>query len=255
MSPHRPAKWMFVLLASACSVLGQTPPPGGARPLDVIVLDQSRLPVPGAEVEIALGNQPTATVFSDQSGCTVFPLRKPGRYTIRVSKAGFETAAVPDFAWDEAAPASLEVTLMAAGTKESIEVHAEASAVALPPRRVPVSARTRHRHRRVRSVSPYRYRRERQLLSDSVPGGVWGVSRRESSRKLYFSHGFDYELRKTFGSHASVSVQPEKDRRIQCLYPSRLDRFRHRTLQLHRDCFRQMEYLSPTFALRRFCNS
>ena len=37
---------------------------------------------------------------------------------------------MPDFAWDEAAPASLEVTLMAAGTKESIEVHAEASAVA-----------------------------------------------------------------------------------------------------------------------------
>src|ERR1039457_4508573 len=43
MSPHMPGKWMFVLLASACSVLGQTPPPGGARPLDVIVLDQSRL--------------------------------------------------------------------------------------------------------------------------------------------------------------------------------------------------------------------
>ena len=129
MSPHMPAKWIFVLLASACSVLGQTPPPGGARPLDVIVLDQSRLPVPGAEVEIALGNQSIATVFSDQSGRTVFPLPKPGRYTIRVSKAGFETAAVPDFAWDEAAPASLEVTLMAAGTKESIEVHAEASAV------------------------------------------------------------------------------------------------------------------------------
>ena len=130
MSPHMPGKWMFVLLASACSVLGQTPPPGGARPLDVIVLDQSRLPVPGAEVEIALGNQSIATVFSDQSGRTVFPPRKPGRYTIRVSKAGFETAAVPDFAWDGAAPASLEVTLMAAGTKESIEVHAEASAVA-----------------------------------------------------------------------------------------------------------------------------
>ena len=98
MSPHMPAKWIFVLLASACSVLGQTPPPGGARPLDVIVLDQSRLPVPGAEVEIALGNQSIATVFSDQSGSTVFPLPKPGRYTIRVSKAGFETAAVPDFA-------------------------------------------------------------------------------------------------------------------------------------------------------------
>src|ERR1035441_7051951 len=129
MSPHMPGKWMFVLLASACSVLGQAPPPEGARPLDVIVLDQSRLPVPGAEVEIALGNQSIATVFSDRSGRSVFPLQKAERYTIRVSKAGFETAAVPDFAWDEAAPPSLEVTLMAAGTKESIEVHAEASAV------------------------------------------------------------------------------------------------------------------------------
>src|ERR1035438_2160040 len=129
MSPHVPGKWMFVLLASACSVLGQTPPPEGARPLDVIVLDQSRLPVPGAEVDIALGNQSIATVFSDQSGRSVFPLRKAERYTIRVSKAGFETGAVPDFAWDEAAPPSLEVTLMAAGTNESIEVHAEASAM------------------------------------------------------------------------------------------------------------------------------
>jgi hypothetical protein len=60
----------------------------------------------------------------------VFPLRKPERYTIRVEKAGFETVAVSDFAWDEAAPASLEVTLMAAGIKEGVEVHAEASAVA-----------------------------------------------------------------------------------------------------------------------------
>lgn len=129
MSPHPPVKWMFLLLASACSVLGQTPPPGDARPLEVIVLDQSRLPVPGAKVEIALGNQSIATVFSDQSGCTAFPLRMPGRYTIRVSKAGFETTSVPDFAWDESAPHSVEATLMAAGTKESIEVHAEASAV------------------------------------------------------------------------------------------------------------------------------
>jgi len=88
MSPHMPGKWMFALLASACSVLGQTPPPGGARTLDVIVLDQSHLPVPGAEVEIALGDQSLATVFSDQSGRTVFPPGKPGRYTIRVSKAG-----------------------------------------------------------------------------------------------------------------------------------------------------------------------
>ena len=79
MSPRMPAKWMFVLLASACSLLGQTPPPGGARPLDVIVLDQSHLPVPGAEVEIALGNQPVATGLTDQSGRTAFPLRKPGR--------------------------------------------------------------------------------------------------------------------------------------------------------------------------------
>src|ERR1035438_9511906 len=129
MSPHMPAKWIFALLASACSVLGQTPPSENPRHLNVIVLDQSRLPVPGATVEIVLGDQSIATVLSDQSGCTVFPPRKPGRYTIRVSKAGFETAAVPDFTWDEAAPASLEVMLMAAGTKESIEVHAEASAV------------------------------------------------------------------------------------------------------------------------------
>ena len=129
MSPHIPGKWMFVLLASSGSVLGQAPPPGDARPLNVIVLDQSRLPVPGAKVELALGNQPIATVFSDQSGHTVFPLRRPERYTIRVSKAGFETTSVPDFAWDDAAPRSLELTLMAAGTKESVEVHAEASAV------------------------------------------------------------------------------------------------------------------------------
>ena len=128
MSPHIPGKWMFVLLASAGSLLGQASPPD-ARPLNVIVLDQSRLPVPGAKVELALGNQPIATVFSDQSGRTVFPLSKPERYTIRVSKAGFETTSVPDFAWDEAAPRSLEVTLTAAGTKESIEVHAEADTV------------------------------------------------------------------------------------------------------------------------------
>ncbi len=44
-------------------------------------------------------------------------------------KQASKTATVSDFVWDEAAPASLEVTLMAAGTRESIEVHAEASAI------------------------------------------------------------------------------------------------------------------------------
>jgi len=129
MLPVRFAKWIVVALASSCHAFGQGLTPADATPLDVVVLDQAHLSVPAAQVEIQVGNQPLAMLSSDQTGHAVFHLRKPARYTVRVSKGGFETTVVSDFAWDESAAPSLEVTLMAAGTKESVEVHAEASAV------------------------------------------------------------------------------------------------------------------------------
>ena len=61
--------------------------------LDVVVLDQSHLPVPGARVKLASQDDVIGEVSTNEIGHAVFPSWNPGHYTISVSKEGFETVA------------------------------------------------------------------------------------------------------------------------------------------------------------------
>jgi len=97
--------------------------------LDIAVLDQSHLTVPAALVEIKLQDQVIASMSTDETGHAVFPAPKPGRYTVSASKEGFETALAEDFECKEGVPGSLELTLKAAASKQSVEVHDTTSPV------------------------------------------------------------------------------------------------------------------------------
>ena len=60
--------------------------------LVVIVLDQSQLPVPGARVEVKLGDRAIAAASTNETGHADLAWCKPGRFAVSALKEGFETA-------------------------------------------------------------------------------------------------------------------------------------------------------------------
>ena len=122
-----------VLLVRAYGVIaaaGQIAPAGsGSATLGVSVRDQSQLPVPSALIQMTQGARVIAATSTGQSGSASFPALKPGRYTVSASKEGFETAIAEQFEWREGVPGSLELTLKAAASKQSVEVHETTSSV------------------------------------------------------------------------------------------------------------------------------
>jgi hypothetical protein len=89
----------------------------------VIVLDQSRLPVPGARVELKLGDRAIAAASTNETGHAEFAWCKPGRFAVSALKEGFETASVDDFEGKEGVGEALELTLKPAASRQSVEVH------------------------------------------------------------------------------------------------------------------------------------
>jgi hypothetical protein len=94
--------------------------------LAVVVLDASHLPVPGARVEFRLGDQLMFAGLANATG-QVECLCKSGRYTISAFQEGFETAVATDFEWKDGSTSPLELILVPAASKQSIEVHETAS--------------------------------------------------------------------------------------------------------------------------------
>jgi hypothetical protein len=88
----------------------------------VIVLDESQLPVPGARVELKLGDQAIAAASTNETGRAEFAWCKPGRVAVSALKEGFETASIDDFEGKEGVDEALELTLKPAASRQSIEV-------------------------------------------------------------------------------------------------------------------------------------
>ena len=89
------------------------------------VVDSAGAEVVGAAVEADEVN--TATVHktvTDESGHFSFPSLQPGRYQVRVSKAGFATTIQENLPLTVGLTASLKLTLKVAGTTESVLVTA-----------------------------------------------------------------------------------------------------------------------------------
>ena len=94
----------------------------------VTVLDESQLPVPGAQVEIKVKDQWILAAPTTETGPAEFSCI-PGRYTIRAFKEGFEAAFAAGFECRQGIVQTLELTLKPAASKESVEVHGTVSPV------------------------------------------------------------------------------------------------------------------------------
>ena len=116
------AFWIFGVVALA------SPPQAGLQ-LDVAIVDQSKLAVPGVRVElIALGTPPLLTT-TDENGRAVFPGLQPGKYQILIKQPGFEAIQQElNVAHDGVAP-HFTFILTPALEKTKIEVTAQATAV------------------------------------------------------------------------------------------------------------------------------
>jgi hypothetical protein len=104
------------------------PPQAGVQ-LDVAVMDQSKLAVPGVRVELLSPPEPPIVTTTDEHGHTSFPGLEPGKYIIHIAQPGFETIQRElNVTRDGVAPRLL-FTLIPALEKTKIDVTAEAGAV------------------------------------------------------------------------------------------------------------------------------
>jgi hypothetical protein len=105
---------------------GQTPNAGA---LKVVVKEARDLPVAGASCSlsaVSAGKTPTAAATSNDQGIVRFTNVLPGRYTLTVTKEGFETRARSDVVIDEKLENEIVVVLTVAAVHEKVIVTAPA---------------------------------------------------------------------------------------------------------------------------------
>lgn len=118
---------VFVCL---CAAAFASPQPAGST-LDVVVLDQQRLPVPAVQIQVQSGATTVASAETDAQGRAHFESVPPGRYNLTATRQGF----LPQMKRDVSVagpgdqPAPLELTLLAAPDHQHIDVSAAADPV------------------------------------------------------------------------------------------------------------------------------
>lgn len=123
----------IVLLACLhASFAAEVPQPPAAANLkiEVTILDSSRLPVPGAQVQLKQGDAVLSTVSTDETGRAVFPGLKPGRYSVGAVKDGFDPVAQNDFDLSSSVPGTVEFSIVpSAAGKVTMDVRDTVSPV------------------------------------------------------------------------------------------------------------------------------
>jgi hypothetical protein len=114
------------LWCHAAVLAGQSPVPPA---IDVTVLDQTSQAVPGARVQLKVGQEVAASAGTDEKGRVTFAHLTPARYTVVATGEGFEPAqkAGVDVAPDGSV--SVELTLVPLTQRQSIDVPETAAAV------------------------------------------------------------------------------------------------------------------------------
>ncbi|MGO9269713.1 MAG: carboxypeptidase regulatory-like domain-containing protein [Terriglobia bacterium] len=120
---------LFFLSASTLALLGWAlAPPLRADTISGILKDPSGAVVAGAQIEITGGNLPRAIVLtSDESGKFAAPSLNPGKYSVRVTKDGFDDLVTTV---DLHGTADLSLTLTIAAQQTSINVTGKSAAFA-----------------------------------------------------------------------------------------------------------------------------
>ena len=96
-----------------------------AQQIDVAVVDQSRLAVPGVRVDL---RSPLSSAFTGENGVASFPGLRPGKYHISIAQKGFESIE-KDVDLAAGGTQHLELTLVPALERTKIDVTGDASPV------------------------------------------------------------------------------------------------------------------------------
>jgi hypothetical protein len=115
-----------MLLCWQAGLSGQSPV---SPAIDVTVLDQTSQAVPGARVQLKVGQQVVASAETDENGRARFTQLTPARYAIVVTKEGFEPVQKAGLDLAPAGSLSIGLTLVPLTQRESIDVKDTAAAV------------------------------------------------------------------------------------------------------------------------------
>ena len=108
--------------------------------VEVSVLDQAKLPVPGVEVRFQNAQHIVSSAVTDGKGQAQFTQLEPGHYEIAAIKEGFEPIEKSEVDLPPAGILSLELTLAPTVRRESIDVRGTVSSVdqgSAPPTELP----------------------------------------------------------------------------------------------------------------------
>ena len=132
MRPRSPILWCCILLVCmgcpAAMGQGQTPNAGG---LKVVVREAQGLPVAGASCSLSAvppGKAPIPVATSDEQGVARFTKIPPGKYTLTVTREGFETLARSDVVIDERLENEIVAVLAVATVHAKVTVTAPSEA-------------------------------------------------------------------------------------------------------------------------------
>jgi hypothetical protein len=118
----RPVLWSLATASAVAAALA------GDQSISVKVQDQTRQPVPGVVVHLGSGSAAAiAGATTDRNGAARFAGLEPGHYQVTAEKDGFAPATCPGLDLALGAPATVELTLLPAVRRESVEVHGEAA--------------------------------------------------------------------------------------------------------------------------------
>jgi hypothetical protein len=103
-------------------------PPQAVPKIEVSVIDQSKLAVPGVRVQLKSGDAAPIALDTDESGRAVFLELRRAKYHLSVAQKGFEPVE-RDLDLSPGAAVTLELTLVPALERTQVEVKGEGSAV------------------------------------------------------------------------------------------------------------------------------
>jgi hypothetical protein len=116
----------MLVCCQAGMLAGQSP---AASVIDVTVLDQTTQAVPGARVQLTIGQQVVASAETDEHGRARFTQLTPAHYAVGATREGFEPAQKAGLDLAPAGSISVELTLVPLTQRERIDVSDTAAAV------------------------------------------------------------------------------------------------------------------------------
>src|SRR5258708_185589 len=108
--------------------------------ITVSVKDEKRQVMPGVQVQVRIDGHLVSSATTGEDGGVVFPSLPGGRWSVTAAKEGFATVARKDGGLLETEPVTIDLTMVPAARRDSVEVKGEAAPLeqgAAPPMELP----------------------------------------------------------------------------------------------------------------------